>query len=608
MKLEKEKKISRTSSAKKFISGIEETLEAQIEDEVEALRSSKRLSLKDAILQLAIVGSQNTVPTEEPTFAPTAEPTYSPTEVPTAIPTVSHAPTFEPTYQQAKTANSLVTFQIETAAKTCSEFLSDSTVLVTTKATVTAANADNGVFWKCIDSDGKTQFCDANQCVYDTGAGLPTSRRRLDKQQKRRQPATRHHGSATHHALATDTFTLFVNVTKVFPPSTPDSVVKEEAQALSADIVAAFDNNEFTAILQDVAKEENVPELITSSSDAAVTQNFVSELLINPPTYAPTAAPTAPSAQPTYRSTKTPIARPTKAPVSSKPSSIAPSAIPTLAPSGPSVAPTFAPTAVPSSIAPSAAPSSIAPTESPSDVPSAAPSEAPSAGPTETPTFKPTRKPQPLPTPSPTTVPSPGTAKLSVTILTAQFAIRKNVPIRSNATTCHITGYQDVPALELILKVENEGTADYIVSPSEISAEKCNQQVKSYPSFYSIQVNSPVVTVKTRSEKCIADTASLPRYTCASDTTQGISAKDHLISSQYVDMSNSGLVDGQSYTVQVTVLPKNVLYTAVSNVFTLKYTAPASSRKRNLRELKAKPSSSSPSDAFLLALGDSTVL
>ena len=602
LKLEKEKKISRTSSAKKFISGIEETLEAQIEDEVEALRSSKRLSLKDAILQLAIVGSQNTVPTEEPTFAPTAEPTYSPTEVPTAIPTVSHAPTSKPSLQQAKTANSQVTFQIETAAKTCSEFLSDSTVLVTTKATVASANADDGVFWKCVDPDGKTQT------VYDNGGGLPTSRRRLDKQQKSRQSVTRHHGSATHHVLATDKFTLAVNVTKYFSPGTPDSVVKEEAQALSANVVAAFDNNEFTAILQELAKEENVPELTTSSSDAAVTQTFVSEALINPPTYAPTAAPTAPSARPTYRSTKTPIARPTKAPVSSKPSSIAPSAIPTLAPSGPSVAPTCAPTAVPSSIAPSAAPSSIAPTESPSDVPSAAPSEAPSAGPTETPTFKPTRKPQPLPTPSPTTAPSPGTAKLSVTILTAQFAIRKNVPIRSNATTCHITGYQDVPALELILKVENDGTADYIVSPSEISAEKCNQQVKSYPSFYSIQVNSPVLTVKTRSEKCIADTASLPRYTCASDTTQGISAKDYLISSQYVDMSNSGLVDGQSYTVQVTVLPKNVLYTAVSNVFTLQYTAPATSRKRNLRELKAKQSSSSPSDAFLLALGDSTVL
>lgn len=199
---------------------------------------------------------------------------------------------------------------------------------------------------------------------------------------------------------------------------------------------------------------------------------------------------------------------------------------------------------------------------------------------------------------------------LQVTILAASFGIKKNVPIRANGTTCHVTGYHDALVLNLLIKVDNLGTADYIVSSREFAPEKCNKDVRAYPTFYSIKLNSPVVTVKTRSEKCIADTIT-PKYNCKDEKSQGISVRNFLVSNQYVDVDDSGLVDGQSYTVEVTVLPKNALLSAVSAQFTVTYTAGGGTRKRNLRELKAKASSSlsSPSsDALFFAHGENAAV
>jgi hypothetical protein len=143
--------------------------------------------------------------------------------------------------------------------------------------------------------------------------------------------------------------------------------------------------------------------------------------------------------------------------------------------------------------------------------------------------------------------------------------------------------------LNLIIKVENIGDGDFVVSPSDLAFERCNKNIKSYPTFYSIKISN---TVKTRSEKCVADTLN-PSYLCSSETTQGISSLNYLVSHQYVDVSNSGLVPGQQYTVEVTVLPRNILLSAVSSSFTITYTS-GDTRRRNLRELKTKSSSSDP--------------
>ena len=154
---------------------------------------------------------------------------------------------------------------------------------------------------------------------------------------------------------------------------------------------------------------------------------------------------------------------------------------------------------------------------------------------------------------------------MTVAILAGSFANKNGIPTRKNSTSCEVIGVHSARVLNLIIKVENIGTGDFVVSPTtDLTTERCNKNVKSYPTFYSIKIAN---TVKTRSEKCVADTLN-PKYVCSSDTTQGISSQNYLVSHQYVDVSNSGLVPGQQYTVEVTVLPRNKFLSAVSSSFT----------------------------------------
>lgn len=661
---------------------MEGALEAQIEDEMEALRSSKRLSLKEAILRLASIGSHfptynptfvptfsptevpttkpsvrptkspkynptrtpTSVPTEGPTFSPTEEPTISPTVTPSASPSFTPEPTASPTKETVPAAGSVVAFKLAQAdkIKNCSSFLQDNIVITTLQAVVIASVADVGIFWKCVQGDGTTYYYNGTTGLFYRIGG----RRRLFTEQltvglpSRRELQT----------VSVSDYTLFVNVSRVLPKNTPIEVVQQTQASLSQDIKTAFTDQTFTNTLAKQAAINVVPQLLNSSSNSAVQTLFIGDALVNPPTAAPTEAPTAPSAQPTVTVSNSPRYRPSKAPVTAKPSSsapsvyptvqptedptaapTAPSAIPTFSPSGPSIAPTFMPSEVPS-VAPTNLPS-VAPSGAPSIVPSGAPSVVPSAKPTRVPSAKPTtgvptRKPttsvptgtptvapsaepttavptaQPttaVPSVAPTTAPT-GVPQLNVAILAASFANKNGIPTRKNSSSCDVIGYHSARVLNLIIQVENIGTGDFVVSPSDLTYEKCNKNVLSYPTFYSIKISN---TKKTRAEKCISDTLN-PKYTCASDTSQGISAQNYHVSHQYVDVSNSGLVAGQQYTVEVTVLPQNALLSAVSASFTITYTS-SDTRRRNLRELKAAKSSSSPDPVYFSA-GENTVL
>ena len=67
----------------------------------------------------------------------------------------------------------------------------------------------------------------------------------------------------------------------------------------------------------------------------------------------------------------------------------------------------------------------------------------------------------------------------------------------------------------------------------------------------------------------------------------GISSGNFFVSSQWLDVSGAGLVPGHTYSIIVTVVPQNALLTVESYPFSITYTL---SRKRNLRDHKAKPS------------------
>lgn len=122
---------------------------------------------------------------------------------------------------------------------------------------------------------------------------------------------------------------------------------------------------------------------------------------------------------------------------------------------------------------------------------------------------------------APTTFPT-GVAKLNVIILAASFAIKQNVSIRKSSTTCEVTGTHDMRVLNLIIKVENDGRGDFIVSPSDLTYDKCNPLIQSYPTFfYSIKIYN---TVKTRADICVADgeTVTTPRKASLPSTTSSV--------------------------------------------------------------------------------------
>lgn len=564
---------------------IEKNLDTQIEDELSFLQNSKNiLSLKESILNQANIGSTLYTPTDVPipipttiateapitsssnaprvkhtrmptanptlepsisTVSPTEEPTLAPSIEPTVAPTFTPAPTSSPTKEIVPAAGSVVQFKIS-KTENCIEFLQIQIVSTAVEAIVVSSKGDVGVFWKCVESNGQVYYYNQSS----------TTERRLHTAEYIEE-------NSHQRQLAQIDFTIFVNVSRVLPKGSAPEVIIQTQQSLANDVNAAFINQTFANTLQQLSIQNGITVLVNSTSDIANQTPFLGEASVNPPTATPTAEPTSPTIQPSFTVSNTPRYRPTRSPITSSPSTAKPSATPTYLPSGPSVTPTEAPTEEPT----------LTPTDSPSTNPSNEPS-APTAQPSVSPTAQPS-----------TVAPTSDEVKLQVTILAASFATKHNIPTRKNSSSCEVVGSHDARVLNLILKVNNDGSTDFVVTPDQLTYEKCSSTtslVKSYPTFYSIKIFN---TVKTRAEKCVSDTVLPKKYTCDSDISQGISSQNHLVSHQYVDVTNSGLVPGEQYEIVVTILPHNAFLTAVSHSFTITYTA-IDTRKRSLREWK----------------------
>eukprot|EP01035_Chromulina_nebulosa_P034400 gene34400-46148_t len=133
-------------------------------------------------------------------------------------------------------------------------------------------------------------------------------------------------------------------------------------------------------------------------------------------------------------------------------------------------------------------------------------------------------------------------ARLVVTVLDYSF-YSKQVSLRSSA--CAVTSIEDSFVLNLILRIENIGTLDFILNNQvDLTEDKCSKALvfKSFYKFYFANIT------KTRSENCIADVVSPIRYNCLAKN-QGISVNNFFISQQWMDVSAAQLVKGQSYNL-----------------------------------------------------------
>eukprot|EP01036_Dinobryon_divergens_P030459 gene30459-39704_t len=422
------------------------TLDAQIEDEMEALKSRKHLSLKEAILQLAIIGSQlptqaptiapmslpTVVPTTLPTILPTTVPSFVPTFAPTAVPTVrptfspSVAPSKSPIYTPTRRPTSIPSEEptvipteeptfIPSFSPTAAPSFTPEPTASPTRESVPAAGSV--VAFQLTDAQKITNCSsylrdeivlttvraiviaskadvgvfwkcvekDGSEFFYNGNFGFFI---RVGGGVRRLFTEQLTEGQQSRRQLqsaAANDYTLIVNVSRVLPKNTLAEVVQQEQTALFTDIKAAFVDQTFTKTLTSQAQLENVPELLNTGSSAANQTVFIGEALVDPPTAAPTDAPTAPSAQPSFTLSNSPRYKPTKAPVTAKPSTTTPSASPSEVPTEtPTIVPSHLPSAKPS-IAPSATPSSIAPSAVPTFSPSG-PSIAPTAMPSGVPT------------------------------------------------------------------------------------------------------------------------------------------------------------------------------------------------------------------------------
>jgi hypothetical protein len=170
-----------------------------------------------------------------------------------------------------------------------------------------------------------------------------------------------------------------------------------------------------------------------------------------------------------------------------------------------------------------------------------------------------------------------------VEILSAQFNT-KSIPTYQNATSCSVVAFQDVAALQLIVKVTNIGTLPLVIDATQLKEERCTATL-SYPTFFKIHVSD---STKTRSEKCIGDTIAPQDYTCSSSSSMGLSPGNYFVSTLWMDVSQTTLVSGTAYPVVVDVLPKNTLLTSSSTPVSIIY---STSRRRNLRERRSSSSS-----------------
>jgi hypothetical protein len=247
---------------------IEKNLDTQIEDELSFLQNRKNsLSLKESILNQAIIGStlytptdapihiQTIIATEAPTITssnaprikrtrmptanPTLEPTIStvsPTEEPTLVPSIEStvtptftpAPTSSPTREIVPAAGSVVQFKIS-KTDNCIEFLQIQIVSTAVEAIVVSSKGDIGVFWKCVESNGQ---------VYYYNQSSTTELRRLNTAEYIEE-------NSHQRQLAQIDFTIFVNVSRVLPKGSGPEVIIQTQQSLANDVNLAFINQTF---------------------------------------------------------------------------------------------------------------------------------------------------------------------------------------------------------------------------------------------------------------------------------------------------------------------------------------------------------------------------
>jgi len=160
---------------------------------------------------------------------------------------------------------------------------------------------------------------------------------------------------------------------------------------------------------------------------------------------------------------------------------------------------------------------------------------------------------------------------LKTTILAASF-LKKKLPLENQY--CKKIGEKDAQMLNIIIRIANNGKADYVVNPLELVENKCSKQ-KSLGLFYSISIGNLNIL---QSEHSIQDTISPLKYTVAQQ--QGISIGNHQISQLSIDVTSANLIQGKVYDITVTVLPCDPDLKSKSDVYHLNYSP---ERRRTLR-------------------------
>ena len=147
-------------------------------------------------------------------------------------------------------------------------------------------------------------------------------------------------------------------------------------------------------------------------------------------------------------------------------------------------------------------------------------------------------------------------------------------------TTCQATSIVDSYVLNLILQIENVGHANFVISNSvDLTEDTCTKSLV-FKSFFKFQLAN---ITKTRSEQCVEDSIEPVNFTCKAGR-QGLSPGNLFLSQQWIDVSSAKLKEGQTYPLDVSILPHNphLVYSIIG--FNVTYSTVR--RKRNLRSNK----------------------